>query len=121
MEITKENYSPWTLNLRSETEKTKFWKYRCDDVREQFTYITVIVCMINVRAWIEFLNKRDSPTFTFAVDGAFSSILHVTLWFNRKKAKNKFALCVLLLLLINNVQRVVSSFVQLRLSESDDI
>ena len=58
MEITKENYSPWTLNLRSETEKTKFWKYRCDDVREQFTYITVIICMIYVRAWIKFLKKK---------------------------------------------------------------
>ena len=90
-------------------------------MREQFAYITVIICLINVRGVLEFLGKQDSTTFIIALDGTLTSILHALLWFNRKKAGDKFALCVLLLCLLNNVQRVVSSFLQLRFAETDDI
>ena len=49
MDDSSDSYSNWTLRLRSRVENSKFWKYRCDDVQEQFGYMTVIICLLFLR------------------------------------------------------------------------
>ena len=85
-------------------------------------YGTIIICVLAVRAIIESISVNDTTSVVNAIDGIIASVLRITLWLNRKRAGNKFAICMLLLILVGNIQRLISTYLQLKFSpELDDV
>ena len=110
------------MRLRSEAENSKFWQYRCDDVSEQLRYLTIIIGVLAIRGIIEFLSVRDTTSAMISIEELIMFSLHAILWFNRKRVGNKFAIYMITLLLLSNVQRIVTAYFQIKLQpELDNI
>ena len=84
--------------------------------------MTIIIGVLALRGVIEFLSVRDMTSAMITTDGIIMCSLHAILWFNRKRAGKKFALYMITLLLLSNVQRIITAYFQIKLQpELDDI
>ena len=59
MKQNEESYSPWTLKLKSLSTNAMFWNYRCDDVREQYSYYVVILIALIILHLVDFIRTQD--------------------------------------------------------------
>ena len=89
-------------------------------MREQFSYFTVILLALSVFKIIDLIRYRDTLNAIKAIDGVLACTWHVVLWINRKRAGENFALCLLVLMLGMNIQRIIHVYCQFKFSTQTD-
>ena len=91
MESKRIDYSPWLLKPYLPSEVTRFFKYRDEDVKENFQYWLAIYLTFCVMVIIDFVQNFDLRTGIVVVHATAGGALHFVLWYNRDKAKDNFS------------------------------
>ena len=108
-----QDYSLITLRPIDKEEDGLFFKFRIDDIKENYALFLFGAALYLIGGILAYLVKRNKESLLIMLQSLATFCFTLILWFFRKRIKEKFGIAILVLSLIISLIRVATTSVQI--------
>ena len=108
------DYNIITLRPIDKEEESLFFKFRIDDIKENFALFLFGAALYLLGGTLAYLVKRNKESLLIMLQSLTTFLFTLILWFFRKRIKDKFGIAILVLSLMISLIRVFTTSIQIQ-------